>query len=194
MAARVTRGRLWGVAGSVAAHLVLLAIALWSLRTLAPPPEPQGVQVQLVPPFRPLVRPSARRKLRSAVPAPAAPSPPPARAGAALPSPPAPSAEEDAAGAARATLRAALGCAHADFLNLSAEERQRCREKAAGNPEDAATLALNLDPRGLYYRDPNAEPYLIRKPKNGCKIRAAGDRVPDGRQGVASGITCGKTF
>ena len=196
MAARITKGRLWGVAGSVAAHLVVLAFALWSLRTPGPPPEPRAVQVELAPPSLPLVR----RFPRPAPRRPAGPFRVPPRAvtaaGHASPEPsfaPSP-AEEDAAGAARATLRSALGCAHADFLGLSPEERQHCQEKAAGTRKSAAALALNLDPRGLYVRDPDAEPWLVRKPRNGCKVRATGDHGPMGEQGVAAGMTCGKTF
>ncbi len=195
--ARISRGRLWGVAGSIAAHVVLLAIALWSLRTPGPPPEPNTVQVQLVRPSLPLARPKPPRAVlepgrRASVPL----IPPPrsqAPEGAAAPPPIAvPSEEEEATGAVRSTLRAALGCEHAALLGLSAEERQRCQEKMAGHGE-AARLAFNLDPHGHYARDPNPEPYLVRKPKNGCKPMAHADQTPNGTAAFV-GVACGKQF
>lgn len=199
MAARVARGRLWAVAGSLAAHLVLFAIALWGLWTPGPPPQPEAVQVELVcQPLSP-VRPPARPERRGSGVSPAVPSPPPPRTETAAgpasvrPAPGLPPAQADAAGAVRPLLRSALGCEHADFLGLSPEERRRCQEKIA-NRRDSAELAFNLDPRGLYDRDPNQEPYLVRKPKNGCKVRAAGDHAPMGQSGAAAGVSCGKTF
>ena len=197
MAARLTRRRIWGVAGSLAAHLVLLAIALWSLRTPGPPPEPNAVQVQLVAPPLYLVQPRPPRAGAGRGRAMSPSQPPPRHEAPARPAAPPPIAvppeEEGATGAVRSTLRAVLGCEHADLLGLSPEERQHCQEKMAGQ-KDAPRLALNLDPHGLYYRDPNAEPYLVRKPKNGCKPRTAGDHAPGGRQGMVFGVTCGKTF
>jgi hypothetical protein len=53
-------------------------------------------------------------------------------------------------------------------------------------------MPINLDPHGRYLSDP--EPYLTRMPKNGCKVRAAGDAGPMGQQGVAAGISCGFSF
>ncbi len=53
-------------------------------------------------------------------------------------------------------------------------------------------MRLNLDPRGQYAENP--EPYLVRMPKNGCKVRAAGDAGPMGQQGVAAGVTCAWSF
>ena len=173
-----------------------LGIALWSLRTPGPPPEPKAVLVQLIPPPLPLVTPKPPRsggaRGRPMVP----PQPPPRReapAGAVAPPPIAsPSVEEEAASAVRSTLRAALGCEHADLLGLSPEERQHCQEKMAGS-KGAPQLALNLDPRGIYTPHPNPVPYLARMPKNGCKPIAHAAPTPNGTA-VVAGVACGKTF
>ena len=92
----------------------------------------------------------------------------------------------------RKTLRAALGCEHVIWLELSLEERRHCQDQLASR-QGAGVPQFNPDPLGRYYSDPNQEPYLVRKPKNGCKIRAAGDHTVNG-DGAAAGVTCGKTF
>jgi hypothetical protein len=93
----------------------------------------------------------------------------------------------------RSTLRAALGCGHAAFLGLSSEERRRCQDQLASRT-DAPPVPLDLDPRGLGLSDGNPEPYLSRRPKNGCKVRAGGDATPMGKEGAASGMSCGWSF
>lgn len=91
----------------------------------------------------------------------------------------------------RKALRGRLGCNRATLLDLTAEERARCeRQLAAGDARDPQRL--DLDPRGDYARD--SEPVLSRRPKNGCRVRAAGDRGAMGEHGAAAGVTCALSF
>ena len=193
MAARVTRRWLWGAVGSIATHAVVFAVLLWTLRTPGPSPESEAVQVDLVraptPPVRPPPRPRPKRPDAS-VPFSRPPSSAPAAPPDSVPPRHGPSSPEtDAAGAARSALRAALGCEHADFLGLSTEERQRCQDRMR---RASPPFQVNLDPRGFYLVNP--EPYLTRKPKNGCKVRVAGDPGPAGQSGGAAGVACGLSF
>jgi hypothetical protein len=97
-------------------------------------------------------------------------------------------------------LRGLLGCRHAALLGLTSEERRRCEAQLAGGAlgERARPAPkLNLDLHGDFAANP--EPYLERRPKNGCKVRAGGDTAPGpggtpGRVGVASGIACAWSF
>jgi hypothetical protein len=94
-------------------------------------------------------------------------------------------------------LRGALGCQNAALLQLTPEERERCRNKLVGSGDGRDELMgrkLNLDKKGAFARDADAEPYLARKPKNGCKPRAAGDVDPMGKVGSAAGIACALSF
>ncbi|THD61527.1 hypothetical protein [Phenylobacterium sp.] len=94
----------------------------------------------------------------------------------------------------RATLRGLLGCQHAALLALTPDERRKCEEQAAAGtiPGRAAPgPKLNFDLHGVFTAAP--EPYLQRKPTNGCKARAAGDAAPGpgGRYGGAVGAELG---
>ncbi len=93
---------------------------------------------------------------------------------------------------ARQALRDLLGCEQASFLGLSSEERRRCQDRMAVNRTGSLPLRFNLDPGGRYVENP--EPYLNRRPTNGCKVRAAGDAGPMGQQGAAAGMTCARPF
>ena len=51
---------------------------------------------------------------------------------------------------------------------------------------------LNLDVRGDFG---SADmPYLRRRPTNGCKLMAGGDKSPSGHDGAAGGLVCAKAF
>ena len=92
----------------------------------------------------------------------------------------------------RKALRGLGACSLADMLALSPSERQACLDRLAKAP-GGGPMALNLDRRG-YAAGKAQEPYLQRKPRNGCKIGAGGDTVPSGNQGVAAGIGCALSF
>ena len=85
-------------------------------------------------------------------------------------------------------LRGLFGC---NLPHLTDAERTACGGRLAANRPTVPT-ALNFDPHGRYASNP--EPYLNRMPKNGCKVRAAGDATPFGREGVAAGVSCGWSF
>jgi hypothetical protein len=92
-------------------------------------------------------------------------------------------------------LRGLVGCSHADLSRLTPEERRRCQERQlaeAGRLKGAGPSRLNFDLSGRYAENP--EPYLQRRPKNGCKPRAGGHKVPSGNQGTAGGIACAWSF
>lgn len=98
-------------------------------------------------------------------------------------------------GDVRRVLRALLGCEHARLAALSAEERERCLDQmteAGANEPGSVFARLNLDVRGAYGKDP--QPYLNRRPKKGCKARAAGDVTPAGQEGPTAGIDCAWSF
>jgi len=171
------------------------------------PPPPMIVTFEL-PPRDPRTRnrPSLRRDLEPPVAQPTArpPAPDPS------PSPPLPAAGPPASvpnpwqvsDAARLqafgdSLRAQRACAAAPGGRLTQEERARCLADWGASAEKAAAKwpspQLNLDPRGAYARE--TQPYLERKPKNGCKARAGGSPVPQfGDQGVATGVACAFSF
>ena len=139
MSGRRTLRRATGAAVSLAVHGLLLAAILLTFRTFRRPPEPEAVTIELLPRLAaPELRPrpapvaAAGRGPQSA--RPQAPNSP--RAGAA-PSPIAsqPGLPAGAAGpgrdlqGVRAALRAAVGCGHDRFLQLTEAERARCAEK-----------------------------------------------------------------
>jgi hypothetical protein len=90
----------------------------------------------------------------------------------------------------RNALRRGAGCEHADLLGLSAAERQACLDQLA--KAQAGGSRLNFDLRGGYARNP--QPFLERRPKSGCKVRAGGDKAPMGEEGVAGGLACAWSF
>ena len=78
------------------------------------------------------------------------------------------------------------------LLALSPAERQVCLDRLAKAPS-GGPIALNLDRHGDA-AGKDQEPYLARKPRNGCKIGAGGDTTPSGVQGVAAGVGCALSF
>ena len=85
-------------------------------------------------------------------------------------------------------LRGRLGC---NLPHLTDAERAHCITRWAANRPTIPTPIM-FDPHGRYAGDP--EPYLTRMPKNGCKVRAAGDTAFPGMSGVAAGVSCGWSF
>ena len=88
-------------------------------------------------------------------------------------------------------LRKWVGCAQPGAPWMTDADRAACAVRLAVNRPTTPT-PLNLDPLGRYVSNP--EPYLTRMPKNGCKVRAAGDAGPMGQQGVAAGVSCALSF
>jgi hypothetical protein len=191
--------RLRGYSGPVAAaiglHAIALAFLAWKLGPeprLAPAPV---MNIELTPrrPASPHDRPKPAPR-RPAV-AKAPPHGPqlhePPEAPTPAPIPPGAPAEGGKGAAIRPILRNLLGCRNSGLAGLTAEERQRCAEQLAHGRGEAPGR-LDLDPRGGFAADP--EPYLARKPKNGCKTRAAGDVGVMGQQGAAAGVACAWAF
>lgn len=191
-------GRTVAVAASAVAHAGLFLLLAWRLGEAPARPEPPAMVVQLMPrPPRPEAEPEARKAPPQADPAdrerrpvaarPSLPPPP----GLAVPAP-APLAVDEAAGAQ--ALRGLLDCRPANLDRLTPDARERCERRLAGDPalRAASGPRLNLDASGRYGRDD--EPYLARRPKTGCKVRAAGGVDPMGRQGAVGGVACAIPF
>jgi hypothetical protein len=188
------RTRPVAVAASLLAHAALFTVLIWQLGHQPTLVEPPSVNVQLVgPPHRdhPPDRKPAPPKSDAS---PLNPALPPER--------PAPSAPMEIAPApppggrvdgVQQALRGRLGCANATLVRLTPEERERCREQLAqAGRRDPSTAGLNLNRRGDFTVDET--PYLIRRPKNGCKVGAGGDATPSGEQGAAGGVSCAWQF
>ena len=89
------------------------------------------------------------------------------------------------AGRAQQALQGLGGCERA---GLSREDQERCETRRWASA-DAPAKRLNLDPSGRYVED--TEPFLSRRPKKGCRVRAAGDTNAMGDSGNArAGFTC----
>jgi len=178
-------------------HAALLVVLV---RYLAPPPvhgEPPSIQVSLVPQIRSdrarrdvaeRARPSGRDALVRTEPVlPIQPVSPGLPSGAAAPSTPGDAAPGDAELAAngRQALRGLRGCA---LAGLTREERERCEaQRWAGVAP--VTKRLNLDPTGRFAKNP--EPFLSRRPKDGCRARLTGDVDPMGNDmNARAGVTC----
>ena len=184
-------GRGAAIGASVLAHASFLAAIAWRLGATASYPETPVINVELTPLRRERPQPATAPKPEISrpslhIPPPSAVSPPPAS-----PVAPAPLADGRTAELQR-TLRGALGCRNAALLGLTPEERRACEARMAAIRRDARPVRLDLDPRGRFAGD--AEPYLARKPKDGCKLRAAGDADPMGKQGPATGVACAWSF
>ena len=182
------------VAASLAIHGVLLVIFVQSLGSWAPFTDGPVMTVELAPQphahaSHPTSLPRRKRKVT--------------RAGAnRSPEPPAPDSHETIraspppaaapGGGARQALRYLVGCENAAFFGLTPEERRHCEDQVIAQRSASTSLQFNLIPRGQSVGDP--EPYLNRRPRNGCKVRAAGVKAPMGQEGPATGITCARPF
>jgi hypothetical protein len=186
------------VAVSLAAHLLVFLALFWKFGAAPAYVELPAMNVQLAPlpkgrpppapvkAKRPLAKASPQRSVFPPVLARPATS---AQERGALPLRP---TSEGEGASVRQALRRLGGCSHAELLNLSASERQACLDRLAKAPT-GGELRLDLDRRG-YAAGKAQEPYLQRKPKNGCKIGAGGDTTPSGVQGVAGGLGCALSF
>lgn len=187
----------WAGAVSLAAHLVVLGVATWLLGRSARPVEAPVLNVQLVT-LTPRRLPSAPRADEpSPAQAPTRPAPrrlvvAPAEV-APLPLPPTAAPIDPAEGVARA-LSGRLGCPPGDLSRLGREARERCRTALAetGAGRDGPSPRLDLSRQGRIVEDPDFD--LSRRPKNGCKVRAAGSRDPMGKEGAAAGVSCAWSF
>lgn len=206
---RGRRGRIdrrWAVAASVAAHLAAFLAMFWHFGTPPRYAEPPIMSVELLRPGKPAPPQQPERAAkRTSAPAsldrrrPTLAIPPPPFTAPALPEPP--SGDETREGV-RATLKGLLGCDHAVLIGLSPAERQDCLDRLA----QARTAELGKVPAALSLTRPgdfaakNPTPYLIRRPKDGCKARAAGDVRPGpafaggGKEGFAGGVDCAWSF
>lgn len=187
---RRTDRRPMALGASALLHLGLLAILAEHLAKSPTYAESPTIDVVLVRPARPAPtsRPAPRstplqvRAHRSATPSPTiAPAPllqpPPGVADLGR-------ADETSANGQR-TLRALADC---DGPRLDPGDRERCEARRWARAGSGASR-LNLDPSGRYVENP--EPYLVRRPKNGCRVRATGDVHPMGESGNArAGVTC----
>ena len=177
-------------------HVILLILLVRYLASTSVYVEPPAIQVSLVPPLRSdrTHRDGADRALPSD-------HHPLARAESSLPIQPLSAPNGDvppfAPGAAapgeaeRAAKRPQVlsGLRRCDPARLTLEERERCEAERWARVAAAPTARLNLDPSGRYARNP--EPFLLRRPKNGCRARAGGDvDVRGDDSNVRAGITC----
>jgi len=196
----VARDRSLAIALSVAAHVLAFLALFWKFGASLAYPETPVINVELAPWSRaspappPPVKPPKAKPVRN----PIRPNLPPvlaqplseARPADAVAQAPVPQAPGDEASRLRNALRRGAGCEHADLLGLTAAERQACLDQLA--KAQAGAARLNFDLRGGYAKNP--QPFLERRPKNGCKPRAGGDKAPMGQEGVAGGLTCAWSF
>lgn len=168
----------------------ILFVAL--VRYLAPPPgyeEPPSIQVSLVPPVRPerahrAVADPARSDDRGAL-AQTEPVLPIQSAPTSLANGDAASGEAEGPAKGRPALRGLRGC---DPVRLTREERERCEAERWARVAPVTT-PLNLDPTGRYAKNP--EPFLSRRPTDGCRARLTGDVDPMGNDmNARAGVTC----
>ena len=178
---------------SLGAHVVVLGAFMVQRHGLSPAPETPVMEVLLAPSLhrRPVAEPPQRREppprphaARAPQRAPIQRSDPDVAAPAAVPGPPRPPAPL----ALRRALRGLVGCGMAD---LTEDERERCDARLSAR-DGRGPPKLNLDVNGDFDRDP--DPYLARRPKNGCKARAGGDVDSAGKQGAAIGLGCAWAF
>ena len=182
------------VAASLVIHAVLLVVFVQSLGSWPPFSERPITTVELVPQL-----PAHTSGLRREHQAPRG-SANPVSGGAhfsasrplARPGPSEPDSGESPNGGARQALRYLVGCEHAAFFGLTSEERQHCEDQMIAARKASAPLQFDVLARGQYIDDP--EPYLNRRPTNGCKVRAAGVKAPRGPEGAATGLTCARPF
>jgi hypothetical protein len=189
------------VASGVLHAVLLVLLVRYAARGTPTHREPPTIQAMLVPPDRP--GPTHRDRLRPpssddrdalaraapVLPVQAATPHPgevaPFTPGDALPDTTAPSEADVAAKA----LRGLRGC---DRVELTRQEREDCEAQRWARAAPV-TARLNLDLSGRYAKNP--EPFLLRRPKKGCRARMGGD--PDARgddSNVRAGVTCVKPF
>jgi hypothetical protein len=198
-----TSGRGLATALALVIHALFLLLLFWKLGDSPGRVGTQSINVELVPfpHHRPAAAPVVKKGRRAGAPPPlgailhSAPGPAPTEVAPGRDAPVAAEGRE-----MRSALRGLLGCRSSALVGLTPDERRRCEARMAGGAvEDRAGPApkLNLDLHGRFASNP--EPYLQRRPKNGCKVRAGGDTAPGpggtpGNVGVASGVACALAF
>jgi len=193
----VARDRSLAIALSVAAHVLAFLALFWKFGASLAYPETPVMNVELAPwsrtspapPPPPKDKP-VKNKIRSNLPPVLTQPMSEAHRADAVPQVPGPQAPGDEGARLRNALRRGAGCEHADLLGLSTVERQACLDRLA--KAQAGAARLNFDLRGGYAKNP--QPFVERRPKNGCKARAGGDKAPMGQEGVAGGLTCAWSF
>lgn len=162
MAARASRPWRRAALFALGAHAILFALAIRSVRTLGPPPEPQAIGLQLIqvqpPPPEPKHRTPARPAVprAAAAPAPLAPAAVEPATPAAIPAPATPG-DGDTAGRVRTMLRGSSGCSSAAFLKLSAAERRRCEQWRAAGIDPNLQIPAPIDPAKKSWFDASLE-------------------------------------
>lgn len=183
---------------SLASHLALLGVLAWRLTAQRAFVEPPVMQVAIVrSPFarrEPAPRPpEQRRDVRRS---PVVQHVPPQAVAALPPEQTAPSITPAAPGPSdgQKVLRGLFACHEASLARASREARRRCEEQAGALAANTAEPRLKLD-KG-FVDDSTLAPVLIRKPVNGCRARAAGDKPrPMGDQkGFTAGVGCAFQF
>jgi hypothetical protein len=186
-----------GLVVSLVAHLLVLTALVAGLRTYQPRAATPPIELRILPPWpvqRPPAKPVAAKRAASARDsAPAAP--PSVSAVAAEPAArpvetPAPSIAD--AEQLRGVLRGLLGCDRPALLKE--EERRACDQRAARPAMALSTV--NPDNLARYVAAQNREPFLAKKPHNGCVLRVGDQDQGATSQGgsIAAGIACAWSF
>lgn len=142
----------WRLAAAcaLAVHLLLVGLAIRSVKILGAPPEPRAFDIALAPP---LTAPTPRRVTSAPhgltspaaiPPTPVTPQPIPDQPEQA-PAATAPSSD-DAAGRVRALLRESVGCDSAELLKLTDAERRRCETRLAAQADGGPAIGPTADP------------------------------------------------
>lgn len=91
----------------------------------------------------------------------------------------------------RRILRQRAQCA--DLSDLTERDRRACEARYAADRAQAAPAPkVDLSRAGLFGKE--AEPYLARKPVNGCKVMTGGRAAPSGQEGAVAGVGCALSF
>lgn len=177
------------IAGSAVFHAIVFAAMVWNVGTQPAYPVAPVMLIELTPrPPRPRPSPREPRAPPPRVLARPAEIPPPDAAAPSIVQP-----RRPGEAGVRNALRGRVGCDRAALLAMTSSEREACLDRLAKARETDPKMArLDLDPRGRFATE--AEPYLARKPKNGCKVGAGGDVAPFGEQGAAVGLNCAWSF
>jgi len=196
---RRLRRRGLAVAFAVAAHLILFAGLLWRIEPPVKLDTAPVMQVDLVGPWPtplPHHAPAAPRSRSETAPWVQDVAPPDI---APRPVTPSPADAGPGPGELRAALRGRLGCDHPGLVGLSAAERQACQDRLArARPADGRANSAHLDlSRGGALAGGDGEPFLARKPHNGCVPNVAEKEtgtVGAVRQDWTAGINCAWSF
>jgi hypothetical protein len=186
-----------GLALSLLAHALALTALIAGLRVYQPPAATPPIELQLLPPLfaqRPPVKPVPSKpaaSTRAAAPA----APPSASAVAAAPAArPVETPEPSIANAEqlRGVLRGLLGCDRP--ATLKEDERRACDQRASRPAMALSTV--DPDNRARYVAAQNREPFLAKKPHNGCVLRVGDQDEGTTSQGgsIAAGIACAWSF